>query len=97
MGESLVPFLLGQSREFSRPIVAETGLKQSMLFPDGRKVIRDIRRQTLEMYDLVEDPGELRNLSDDIDPDQEEHVLLLRSFFQRHTYRRDGYRVPYVK
>jgi hypothetical protein len=97
MGESLVPFLLGQSRELSRPIVAETGLKQSMLFPDGRKVIRDLRRQTLEMYDLHEDPGELRNLSDDIDPDQEEHVLLLRSFFQRHTYRRDGYRVPYVK
>lgn len=97
MGESLVPFLLGQSREFSRPIVSETGLKQSMLFPDGRKVIRDLRRQTLEMYDLQADPGELQNLSDDIDPDQEEHVLLLRSFFQRHTLRRDGYRVPYVK
>jgi hypothetical protein len=97
MGESLVPLLLGQSREFSRPIVAETGLKQSMLFPDGRKVIRDLRRQTLEMYDLSTDPDELVNLSDDIDPDQEEHVLLLRSFFQRHTYRQGGYRVPYVK
>jgi hypothetical protein len=97
MGESLVPLLLGQSREFSRPIVAETGLKQSMLFPSGRKVIRDLRRQTLEMYDLAQDPGELHNLSDDIDPDNDEHVLLLRSFFQSHTYRRDGYRVPYVK
>jgi hypothetical protein len=68
-----------------------------MLFPDGRKVIRDLRRQTLEMYDLSTDPDELVNLSDDIDPDQEEHVLLLRSFFQRHTYRQGGYRVPYVK
>jgi arylsulfatase A-like enzyme len=97
MGESLVPFLIGESRRFSRPIVAETRLKQSMLFDDGRKVIRDLRRQTLEMYDLGQDPGELSNLSDDIDPDQEEHVLLLRSFFQVHTYRENGYRVPYVK
>jgi arylsulfatase A-like enzyme len=77
--------------------VAETGLKQSMLFDDGYKVIRDLRRQTLELYNLAEDPGELNNLSDGIDPDQDEHVLLLRSFFQVHTYREDGYRVPYVK
>lgn len=97
MGESLVPFLLGKSRRFSRPIVAETGLKQAMLFDDGYKVIRDLRRQTLEVYNLAEDPGELNNLSDDIDPDQDEHVLLLRSFFQVHTYRENGYRVPYVK
>jgi hypothetical protein len=97
MGESLVPFLLGGSRRFSRPIVAETRLKQAMLFEDGYKVIRDLRRQTLELYDLSADPGELRNLSDHVDPDQEEHVLLLRSFFQVHTYRENGYRVPYVK
>jgi arylsulfatase A-like enzyme len=97
MGESLVPFLLGGSRRFSRPIVAETRLKQAMLFGDGYKVIRDLRRQTIELYDLSADPGELRNLSDHVDPDQEEHVLLLRSFFQVHTYRENGYRVPYVK
>jgi arylsulfatase A-like enzyme len=97
MGESLLPFLIGDSRAFDRPIVAETRLKQSMLFSDGRKVIRDLRRQTLELYDLGRDPEELSNLSDDIDPDQEEHVLLLRGFFQVHTYRENGYRVPYVK
>jgi arylsulfatase A-like enzyme len=97
MGESLVPFLGGESRRFSRPIVAETGLKQAMLFDDGYKVIRDLRRKTLELYNLAEDPGELNNLSDAVDPDQDEHVLLLRSFFQVHTYREDGYRVPYVK
>jgi hypothetical protein len=49
------------------------------------------------MYDVVADPEERHNLSDDIDPEQDEHVLLLRSFFQTHTYRKDGYRVPYVK
>jgi hypothetical protein len=97
MGESLVPLLLGGSRRFARPIVAETGLKQSMTFDDGYKVIRDLRRATLELYDLKTDPGELTNLSDQIDTEHDEHVLLLRGFFQVHTYRENGYRVPYVK
>jgi hypothetical protein len=97
MGESLVPLLVGGQRTFARPIVAETSLIQAMLFADGYKAIRDLRRQTLELYDLKNDPGELNNLSDQIDPDHEEHVLLLRSFFQVHTYREHGYRVPYVK
>jgi choline-sulfatase len=97
MGQSLVPLLLGESRPFARPIVAETGLQQAMLFDDGYKVIRDLRRETLELYDLKADPGELNNLSDQIDPENNEHVLLLRGFFQVHTYRENGYRVPYVK
>jgi arylsulfatase A-like enzyme len=97
MGQSLLPLLLGQGRQFTRPIVAETGLEQSMLFTDGYKAIRDLRRATLELYDLKTDPGELDNLSDEIDPERDEHVLLLRSFFQVHTYRENGYRVPYVK
>ncbi len=97
MGETLLPLAWGGHREFSRPIVAETRLMQSMVFPDGFKVIRDTRRQTLELYDLGQDPGELRNLSDEVDLEHEEHVLLLDGFFQVHTFREHGYRVPYVK
>ncbi len=97
MGQSLLPFLLGESRSFQRPIVAETRLKQAMVFSDGYKAIRDLRRKTVELYDLNKDPEELQNLSDQVDPEREEHLLLLRSFFQVHTYREGGYRVPYVK
>lgn len=97
MGETLLPLVFGGDRKFSRPIVAETKLMQSMVFADGFKAIRDLRRQTLELYDLSRDPGELRNLSDEVDLDHEEHVLLLDGFFQVHTFREHGYRVPYVK
>jgi arylsulfatase A-like enzyme len=97
MGETLLPLAFGGHREFSRPVVAETKLMQSMVFPDGFKAIRDARRQTLELYDLRQDPGELRNLSDAADLEHEEHVLLLDGFFQVHTFREHGYRVPYVK
>jgi hypothetical protein len=96
MGESLMPFLLGGERTFQRPIAAETRLKRMLLFADGYKVIEDVRRKTLELYDLGADPGELHNLADGIDPDGERHVLLMRSFFQLHRHHRD-YRVPYVK
>lgn len=48
-------------------------------------------------YDLKTEPGELNNLSDQIDPEHEEHMLLLRGFIQVHTYRENGYRVPYPK
>ena len=64
---------------------------------DGYKAIRDLRRKTVELYDLKKDPGELDNLSDQVDAEHEEHLLLLSSFFAVHTYREGGYRVPYVK
>jgi arylsulfatase A-like enzyme len=97
MGQSLVPFLLGETRTFERPIVAEGLLRQAMIFGDGYKVIRDQRDQTIEIYDLTRDPGEIYNLSDDVDLSSEEHLQALDQFFRIHTCREPGYVPPLRK
>lgn len=97
MGQSLLPFLIGQTRTFERPIVVEGLLRQAMIFDDGYKVIRNQRDQTIELYDLTRDPGETHNLSDDVDISNEEHLLTLDHFFQVHTYRQPGYEPPLRK
>ncbi len=64
MGQSLVPFLIGERTELTRPIAAEGGRRmQAMVFPDGYKAIVDLRRNTQEVYDLRVDPRELNNLA----------------------------------
>jgi arylsulfatase A-like enzyme len=95
MGQSLVPLMGGEDVELVRPIVAETQLKQAMLFRDGTKVIRDQKRNTIEVYDLKSDPGEEKNLVGSIDPDDDAHVQLLLGFFEVQTYNRDGYVPPW--
>lgn len=97
MGQSLLPFLIGQTRAFERPIVAEGLQRQAMIFEDGYKVIRNQREQTIELYDLTRDPGETHNLSDDVDLSTEEHLLALDYFFQVHTHREPGYVPPLRK
>jgi hypothetical protein len=92
-GQSLVPYLRGERPRLTRPILAETRLKKSLLMPDGRKVIVDDRSGTVELYDLRADPGEKTNLADTDRVD--EPLGLLRHFFEVHTLRRDGYRPPY--
>ncbi len=97
MGQSLVPFLKGETRTFERPIVAEGLLRQAMIFDDGYKVIRNQRDQSIELYDLTRDPGETHNLSDDVDLSSEQHLLALDHFFQIHTCREPGYVPPLRK
>jgi hypothetical protein len=94
MGQSLVPFLRGEDRELSRPLVAEGRLKKSLRMPDGMKVIADDYAHTLELYDLVHDPDELINLADDQDK-LARPLGLLRQFFAVHTNKTPGYKVPY--
>ncbi|UQA60341.1 sulfatase-like hydrolase/transferase [Polyangium aurulentum] len=94
LGQSLTPYLRGQSPELHRPIVAEGRLKQSLVLPDGMKVIADNRARTIELYDLKTDPGETKNLADDAER-LERPLGLLRQFFTAHKNERPGYKVPY--
>ncbi|MCC6556199.1 MAG: sulfatase [Polyangiaceae bacterium] len=95
LGQSLVPVLRGEDAKLTRPICAETRLKQSIVLPDGLKIIRDLRRGTREIYDLAQDPGELRNLVDEPGADREAQMGLLAAFFDAHTLKRPGYEPPY--
>ncbi|MEO7327451.1 MAG: sulfatase [Minicystis sp.] len=95
LGQSLTPLLRGQDPRLDRPLLADTGrLQQAMIFPDGYKAIRDLRRGTFELYDLQRDPGELHNLFDDA-PDAEARLFTLRAFFQAQALRRPGYSPPF--
>jgi arylsulfatase A-like enzyme len=95
IGESLLPHALGHPRPLTRPVLAETRLKQAFLHPDGIKVIRDNRRGTVEVYDLRYDPGELRNRVGDMTPTMRLALLQLDQFFRVHTYGLGGYSPPY--
>lgn len=97
MGESLQPLLIGKSRQFQRPIVAEGRKKRAMVFADGYKVIQNQRSRTWELYNLGSDPREKRNLSDEVDIDSEPHIALLRAFFVVHTLKKKGYKHPFRK
>jgi Sulfatase len=94
-GQSLVPLLAGKTESLTRPIIAEGRLRRSLTGPDGLKVIEDLRRKVVEVYDLHSDPGETRNLFD-VDPARSDVALAeLRAFFAVHTYTADGYEPRY--
>lgn len=92
MGQSLVPALLGEPLVPARPIAFESRPKQGLLRPDGTKVIRDLDFGTVEVFDLVADPGERVNLYDD-----ERHapwVGEVATFFDAHEFAAPGYETP---
>jgi arylsulfatase A-like enzyme len=96
MGQSLVPFLRGESAELTRPLFAETRLMQAYITPSGLKLIFDSRRDRVELYDLKSDPGELQNLAD-VDELVQPPLAELLQFFEVHRLRRDGYEPPYIR
>jgi arylsulfatase A-like enzyme len=96
MGQSLVPFIRGRSPFLQRPIVADSSrLQRAMVFADGMKIIEDRRKQTVELYDLVRDPGEEHNLVEERETEAEGRLSTLRAFFAVHALRRPGYEVPF--
>jgi hypothetical protein len=94
VGESLVPLLAGRDVELRRPIVAEGRLRRAMFVGD-LKVSIDLRRKTVEAYDLSRDPGELVELSSR-EPERVGAALAaMQRFFEVHRYAEDGYVPPY--
>jgi hypothetical protein len=95
MGASLLPLVRGVRKDLVRPLFAEGRLRRAFFAPDGLKVIEDTVRKTVEIYDLVADPTESRNLFDGDRARAEPAVAALRAFFERHELRRHGYRPPF--
>ncbi len=95
MGQSLVPYLRGQTPKLTRPILAEGRLKRTLLFPDGYKVITDERHATVELYNLNDDPKELHNLALEGAAEAEPRVGALDAFFEANTLKRPGYTPPF--
>jgi len=93
-GESLVPILAGGDEPLSRPILAEGRLRRAIYVGD-LKVIVDLRRKTIEAYDLAKDPRELDNLYER-DPSRCARALAtLDRFFRNRAYTADGYQPLY--
>lgn len=94
VGESLLPWLLGERATLTRPVLAETKLKRALVLPSGLKVIRDVHLGTLEVYDLRTDPDERVDRVDDMTPAMEAAVARLDRFFEVHQLREGGYEPP---
>ena len=75
--------------------IQQAAIKQSMLLPDRRKLILDLRAGTFEIYDLKTDPTESVNLYDSMGAEGVELMRRLQDFFDVHRIRKPGYKVPY--
>ena len=96
MGESLLPLIVGESRELSRPIAAESGRRmQALYLKDGKKVIIDVPRHSVEVYDLNLDPGEKQNLADTGRADVHAAIETTRLFFDVQRLKLPGWTPPY--
>jgi arylsulfatase A-like enzyme len=95
MGQSLVGVLHGGPLNLTRPIVSENRLRQTMLFPDGVKVSRDLWLGSGEAYDLKTDPKELKNRVDDPTLDTKNQFALLKAFYDANTLKRGKYKPPF--
>lgn len=83
MGTSLVPYLHGRGERLERPLFAERFGMRAMVLGDY-KVILEYRQNRQEIYDLAVDPGERRNLRDDLGVHGERLIATLEAFFAAH-------------
>ena len=87
MGESLVPMLAGNAEKTQRPIFMERPRERAMLFHDGIKVMVRDADNLEEIYDLKRDPDELDNLRDELGPEGDRRVALVRAYAKAHGAR----------
>ncbi len=98
LGESLTPFLRGEDRPLTRPLVAEASRgMRAMMFPDGLKAMDNPRVGSRELYDLSADPRELKDLTATRAATSVERLDLLNSFLGSHEFRLPGYETPFVR
>jgi hypothetical protein len=84
MGQSLVGFLRGENPKLERPIAFDQANVRGLLL-GPYKVIEDRKKHTVEIYDLVEDPREQRNLHGKMANGLDERLLSVsRTFFANH-------------
>lgn len=80
VGQSLVPFMRGENPNLTRPLAVDGGRAiRAMLFDARYKAIVDTNLGTEEIYDLVDDPAERKNLAEN--PDLRIYITELRTFF----------------
>ncbi|MEZ4437908.1 MAG: sulfatase [Polyangiaceae bacterium] len=96
MGVSLLSRARGLlGRGGRRPVAAEGRLRR-VLYGGSLKVIEDLRRRTVEVYDLSRDPGELHNLfAGTPTPEVARLVAEARAFFRSIELSEGGYSPPY--
>lgn len=86
LGQSLVPFLRGESPRLTRPIAAEWEGGQALVYGKW-KAINEHKKGRLELYDLETDPRETRNLADEPGDEGENVLALAKLFFEAHALR----------
>lgn len=77
-----------------RKVVAEGKLRRVLYWGD-LKVIDDLRRKVVEVFDLTRDPHELHNLFDTDRARSMPGLVALRAFFEAHRPGVVGYEPPY--
>ena len=83
VGQSLVPFLRGQSPQLRRPIAADQRVVRA-LYAGRYKVMHYQKVGAVELYDLDQDPTESNNLFGQLGGEDDQMFQALRGFFAVH-------------
>jgi arylsulfatase A-like enzyme len=96
MGQSLAPYLRGETPKLTRPIIGEARSLLAYVTPERLKVILDTDTGRTELYDLRKDPLELDNIADDT-ARLARPLAYLEKFYETHRLRRKGYTPPPIR